>query len=174
MAGIGGIPWHSVSSIPTCNPNKGVKYFMNIVRYQRYPSLVSTLDRFATIDEAMDRAFESSFSSFFRPLSVSPRTPALDVYQDKDQFTVVVELPGLKKEDIQITFENGVLAISGESKVESSNESFQQSSVNRFQRSVTLPIAVESDKAKATYENGLLQVVLPKAEEAKPNQITLD
>ena len=86
----------------------------------------------------------------------------------------MVELPGLKKEDIQITFENGVLTISGESKVESSNESFQQSSVNRFQRSVTLPVAVESDKAKATYENGLLQVVLPKAEEAKPNQINLN
>jgi HSP20 family protein len=147
---------------------------MNIVRYQRYPSLVSTLDRFATIRDEMDRAFQSSFSSFFEPSSDSPRTPALDVHQDKDQFTVVVELPGLKKEDIRITFDNGVLTISGESKVEASNESGQQHSVNRFQRSVTLPLAVQSDKAKATYENGLLQVVLPKAEEAKPKQISLN
>jgi HSP20 family protein len=147
---------------------------MNIVRYQRYPGLVSNLDRFAILGEEIDRAFQTSFGSFFRPLSVSPRTPALDVHQDKDQFTVVAELPGLKKEDIQITFENSVLTISGNKKAEPSHEGGEPSSVISFQRSVTLPVAVASDKAKATYENGLLHVVLPKAEEAKPKQISLN
>jgi HSP20 family protein len=147
---------------------------MNIVRYQRYPGLVPTLDRFAVISEEMDRAFQTSLDSFFRPSTGSPRVPALDVTQDENQFTVVAELPGLKKEDIQITFENGVLTISGENKAESSNEGSQQSEVIRFKRSLTLPVAVASDKAKATYENGLLQVVLPKAEEAKPRQISLN
>ena len=147
---------------------------MNIVRYQRYPSLVSALDRFTTIGEEMDRAFQSSFSTFFRPLSVSPRNPVLDVYQDKDQFTIIAELPGLKKEEIQISFDNGVLTISGERKQETSSENNRQTDFNRFQRSVTLPAAVSADKATATYENGLLQVVLPKAEEAKPKQILLN
>ena len=117
---------------------------MNIVRYQRYPSLVSALDRFTTIGEEMDRAFQSSFSTFFRPLSVSPRNPVLDVYQDKDQFTIIAELPGLKKEEIQISFDNGVLTISGERKQETSSENNRQTDFNRFQRSVTLPASRRS------------------------------
>jgi len=98
------------------------------------------------------------------------------MYQDKNQFTVIAELPGLKKEEIEISVDNGVLTISGERKQEKSAENGQQTerSFSKFQRSVMLPTVVVADKATATYENGLLQVVLPKAEEAKPKQISLN
>jgi HSP20 family protein len=140
---------------------------MNIIRYQRYPGL----DRLATVREEMDRAFQSSFGSFFQPFAASERTPALDVHQDEDQFTVVVELPGLKKEDIEITLDNSVLTVAGQRKQQENGKEIRFA---KFQRSVTLPIAVASDKVTASYENGLLQVVLPKAEEAKPKRISLN
>src|ERR1700730_5726313 len=92
---------------------------MNIVRYQRYPQsdLSVALDRLANMREEMDRVFESPFGSFFRPLaSLSRWTPAVDVYHDKDQFTVQVELPGLKKEEIEISLHGDTLTIAGERK----------------------------------------------------------
>jgi HSP20 family protein len=144
---------------------------MNIVRYQQ-PDLTSAFDRLASLHEEMDRMFD--FSPFFRSTgSFSRWSPAVDVYQDRDQFTVVAELPGMKKEEIEISLHDGALTISGERKREDSNkESYRtERYVGRFQRSLTLPAAVDANKVKATYQDGILKVVLPKAEEAKPKQI---
>jgi len=101
---------------------------------------------------------------------------AVDVYQDKDQFTVVVELPGLKKEEIEISLHDDTLTISGERKREESSEQefLTERSYGKFQRSLTLPSAVDAEAVKANYKNGLLQVVLPKAEQTKPKQIEVD
>jgi HSP20 family protein len=150
---------------------------MSIIRYQnqRFPELSNAFDRFAVLRDEMDRLFDGTFGpAFFRsPGSFSRWSPALDVYQDKDQFTVLVELPGLKKEDIEISLRDGTLTITGERKPEGKasegykNERFY----GRFQRSVTLPATVDGSKVKASYQDGLLKVVLPKAEEAKPKQI---
>ena len=149
---------------------------MNIIRYhnQGRSDLGQTFDRFAALRDEMDRLFDGSFGPVFRtPGSFSRWAPALDVYQDKDQFTVVAELAGLKKEDIELSLQNGVLTISGERKQEKKSEEGYRSErfFGRFQRSVTLPISVDGDKVKATYQDGILKVVLPKAEEAKPKQI---
>lgn len=149
---------------------------MNIVRYRHYPQsdLSAALDRLANMRAEMDRAFESTVGSFSQSRAPLSRwNPALDVYQDKDQFTVVVELPGLKKEEIEISLHDDTLAISGERKREESSEQefLTERLYGKFQRSLTLPTAVDADKVKASYKNGLLQVVLPKAEEAKPKQI---
>jgi HSP20 family protein len=149
---------------------------MNVIRYhnQGRSDLTQTFDRFAALRGEMDRLFDGSFGPVFRtPGSFSRWTPALDVYQDKDQFTVVAELPGLKKEDIELSLQNGVLTISGERKQEKKSEEGYRSErfFGRFQRSVTLPTSVDGDKVKATYQDGILKVVLPKAEEAKPKQI---
>ena len=118
--------------------------------------------------------FESTVGSFPRsPAPLSRWNPAVDVYQNKDQFTVVVELPGLKKEEIEISLHDDTLTISGErNREESSGEEFlTERSYGKFQRSLTLPTAVVAEKVNASYKDGLLQVVLPKAEEAKPKQI---
>jgi HSP20 family protein len=99
--------------------------------------------------------------------------PAVNVYQDKDRFTVVVELPGLKKEEIEISLHDDTLTIAGERKREESSEQefLTERLYGKFQRSLTLPTAVDAETVKASYKDGLLQVELPKAEEAKPKQI---
>jgi HSP20 family protein len=149
---------------------------MNITRYRRYPQseLSQAFDRLATLREELDGLFDSPFRSLFRtPGSFSTWSPAIDVYQDKDQFTVVAEVPGMKKEDLVLSLHNGVLTISGERKrEEKSDQGFSSERyVGRFQRSVTLPTSVDPNQVKASYENGLLKVILPKSEEAKPKQI---
>ena len=149
---------------------------MSIIRYQNEggSDLVQAFDRFAALRDEMDRLFDNSFGPVFRtPGSFSRWAPALDVYQDKDQFTVVAELPGLKKEDIELSLHNGVLTISGERKQEKKGEEGYRNErfFGRFQRSVTLPATVDGNAVKATYQDGVLKVVLPKAEEAKPKQI---
>jgi len=149
---------------------------MNIIRYRNAggSDLVQAFDRFAVLRGELDRLFDSSFGPAFRtPGSFSRWAPALDVYQDKDQFTVVAELPGLKKEDIELSLHDGVLTFSGERKQEKKGEEGYRNErfFGRFQRSVTLPTNVDGNKVKATYQDGILKVVLPKAEEAKPKQI---
>ena len=152
---------------------------MNIVRYRHYPpsDLSASLDRLAIMRAEMDRVFESTFGLFSRsPAPLSRWRPPVDVYQDKDQFTVIVELPGHKKEEIEISLHDNTLTISGERKCEESGEQefLTERSYGKFQRSLTLPTAVDAEKVKASYKYGLLQVVLPKAEEAKPKQVEID
>lgn len=148
---------------------------MNIVRYRGYPQsdLSAAFDRLTNLRDELDRVFDSPFGSFFRPLtSLSRWNPAVDVYQDKDQFTVYAELPGMKKEEIEISLNGDTLTISGERKQEATNEGSRiERFFGKFQRSLTLPVAVNAEKVNATYKDGILKVVLPKAEEAKPKQI---
>jgi len=149
---------------------------MNIVRYQRYPQndLSVRFDRLTNMREELDRVFGSSFGPFFRPLgSLNRWNPAVDVYQDNDQFTVYAELPGLKREEIEISLNGDTLTISGERKHETKpDQGFRtERYFGKFQRSLTLPISVNSEKVSATYKDGILKVVLPKVEEAKPKQI---
>jgi HSP20 family protein len=149
---------------------------MNIVRYRRYPQndLSVTVGQLSKMREELDRVFESSFGSFFRPLnSLNRWNPAVDVYQDNDQFTVYAELPGLKKEEIEISFNGDTLTIGGERKREGKTEDDFRTErfFGKFQRSLTLPVPVNTEKVNATYKDGILKVVLPKAEEAKPKQI---
>jgi HSP20 family protein len=153
---------------------------MNIIRYQRYPRVGFAGPDFAknqwsTLLNEIDRVFDSSRGSLFRtPASFGSWSPALDLYQDKDQFTVVTDLPGLKKEEIEISLHDGVLTISGERKQEPKEGSKgyrTERFYGRFQRTVTLPASVDAEKVSAKYQDGILKVVLPKAEEAKPRQI---
>lgn len=103
--------------------------------------------------------------------------PVLDVQEDKDNFRVRVELPGLKREDITVSIEDGTLVISGERKTETADEGTevhrQERYYGKFSRALTLPSAVAADQVKAVYKDGILTVTLPKAEEAKPKTITV-
>ena len=148
---------------------------MQIVRYRHYPQsdLSAALERLTNMRAEMDRVFESTGSFSGSPAPLSRWNPAVNVYQDKDQFTVIAEVPGLKKEDLNLSLHDGVLTISGERKREEKPEQGFRSErfVGRFQRSITLPASVDPNKVKASYKDGLLKVVLPKSEEAKPKQI---
>jgi HSP20 family protein len=124
----------------------------------------------------IDRLFESPLTELARTSQLlSGWTPALDLYEDKDNFTVKVELPGMKREDIDLSLHEGSLSVSGERKPEQKHSGKEvhrtERSFGRFQRTVGLPTPIAFDKVKAHYEDGILTVTLPKAEEAKPKHI---
>src|SRR5689334_22255012 len=149
---------------------------MNIIRYQRNPQsdFASAFNRLSSMRDELDRLFEASFGPFVpASTSFSGWSPALDVYQDKDKFTVLVELPGFKKDQLEISLHQGALTIACERKQERQEEGGVRSEryFGRFHRTVSLPAAVNADQVRATFEDGILKVELPKAEEAKPKQI---
>jgi HSP20 family protein len=132
--------------------------------------------RLTSLRDEIDRLFEVPLSELANPSRLlSGWNPALDVYEDKDSLFVKVELPGLKKEQIDISLHDGILSISGERKSEEKHEDAEvyraERFYGRFQRSVTLHTPVASDKVKAQYQDGVLTVTLPKTEEAKPKHI---
>lgn len=104
-------------------------------------------------------------------------TPAIDVYQDKDNVIVETPLPGVDPEKVDITIENDVLTISGKSEdtKEVKREDYYRKEVRKgsFSRSVILPMSVKADQAEAHSEKGILKVTIPKAEEAKPKKIAV-
>ena len=101
--------------------------------------------------------------------------PALDISERKDAYLVTVELPGLKAEDLDITMEDGLLTIQGERQFtqESTEEQFHrvERRYGAFRRSITLPAHVLAEGIQASFEDGVLQILVPKAEEAKPKHI---
>jgi len=101
--------------------------------------------------------------------------PALDISERKDAYLVTVELPGLKPEDLDITMEDGLLTIQGERQFAHDYSEQQFHRVERrygaFRRSITLPAHVMAEQIEASFENGLLQILVPKAEEAKAKHI---
>lgn len=151
---------------------------MSLIRYQ-IPTLSnwSSFDRLASFRDEVNRLFDVPRASREGGLS-SGWTPSLDVFEDKDNYVVQVELPGVKKEVINLSLHDGVLTVSGERKHErdaKDGETFRsERSFGKFQRSVTLPAAVDSGKVTANYKDGILTVELAKAEEAKPKQIAVN
>ena len=103
--------------------------------------------------------------------------PAMDVVETQEELVLTAELPGLPKEEVKITIEDGVLTISGEKKLEKREEGKDYHLVERrygtFHRQVTLPSQVDASKAAAAFENGVLIVRVPKAEAAKPREIAI-
>jgi HSP20 family protein len=148
-----------------------------LTRWQRPEfSTWTPFGRLSSLRDQIDRLFEAPLSEWSQASRLlSGWTPALDVFEDKDNFVVKAELPGLKKDEISLSLHDGSLSISGERKSEQKYEAAEvyraERFVGRFQRTVTLPTAVAADKVKAQYQDGVLTVTLPKTEEAKPKQI---
>ncbi len=143
---------------------------MSIMRWDPFRDLVSLRD-------AMDRLFEESF---IHPTRLLPRvfgeqTPAIDMYQTPESVVVRATLPGIKPEEVDISILGDTLTIKGETRAEESikREEYlcQERRYGAFSRSVTLPAGLKIEKAEAAFENGVLTLTIPKAEEAKPKQI---
>jgi HSP20 family protein len=104
--------------------------------------------------------------------------PAVDIYETKESIVLNVELPGVTKEDIALEVKDSTLTIKGEKKLEKNvtEENFyrMERSYGSFTRAFTLPSTVQQDKVKAKFRDGILEIMLPKAEEAKPKQIKVD
>jgi HSP20 family protein len=123
--------------------------------------------------------FESPLAELARTSNLlSGWTPALDLYEDKDHLYVKMELPGMKREEIDVSLHEGSLSVSGERKSEQKHEDAEvyraERFFGRFQRTVTLPTPVAADKVKAQYQDGILSITLPKTEEAKPKHINVN
>lgn len=135
--------------------------------------------RLTDLRDEIDRLFDLPLMEMSRTSRLfSGWTPALDLFEEKDHLVVKVELPGMKREDIDVSLHEGCLSISGERKAEAKHEEADvyrtERFVGRFQRTVALPTPVASDKVKAQYKDGILTITLPKTEEAKPKRIDVN
>ncbi len=119
----------------------------------------------------VERFFDEGFSADVN------FAPALDVRQDKDNVVVETSLPGIDADKVDILVENDVLTISGktEEKSEVKREDYYRKEIREgsFSRSVILPFKVKADEAQAEYAKGILTIIIPKAEEAKPKKISI-
>ena len=141
----------------------------NLIRWEPAREMMSLRD-------AMDRLFDDAFT---RPLSIRDgwSVPAIDMFQTDDEIVVKAALPGIKAEEVQINVTGEVLTLKGE--VQQNQEMkekawhIREQRLGSFERSIALPTDVVADKAKADFENGILTITLPKAEEVKPKAITI-
>jgi HSP20 family protein len=142
---------------------------MNLVTWDPFRE-PGSLDRFT-------RLFGSGLQRRDRDeeISLGAWIPPVDIVEEKDKILLTAELPGFKESEIEVQMEGGVLTIRGERKSEVEKEGRKYHRVERvygqFVRSFTLPNNVDRDHIKATFDNGLLKIEMPKREEAKPRQI---
>ena len=131
-----------------------------------------------TLREAMDRLFDDAFT---RPLSVrdgwSMASPAIDMYQTDNEGVVRASIPGIKAEEVQINITGDILTLKGEARQEEDRQErswhIREQRFGSFERSIVLPTDVKSDQAEAVFENGILTITLPKADEVKPKTINI-
>jgi len=132
----------------------------------------------------MERRFEDIFGRPFLPsvrrrLPIEERgwAPPIEVFEKEDKFVVKAELPGMKEEDIGVSVVGDTLTVKGERKTETEvkEEDYYccERSYGSFFRSIALPSTVDAEKIEASYENGVLEVSLPKAAEVKPKKISV-
>lgn len=147
----------------------------SIINWKKTTPSFHVQNPFTLLQEDLDRAM-SEFNKIFEVnrlatgkngLKLNPR---IDIIEDKDNFKVEAELPGMAEEDIQVTVENGLLTIKGEKELskkdEDKNYVMREISYGSYERTIALPDYVDVDKAKASFKKGMLWVTLPKKAEA--------
>lgn len=150
---------------------------MAIVRWEPFRDLVSLQDR-------MNRLFDESFRGVSRGAGEEDWAlggswaPAVDIFEHEGNIVLKAELPGVDSKDVDVRVENNVLTLRGERKFDSEVKKESYHRVERaygaFSRSFTLPTVVDTDHIKAEFKDGVLRLTLPKREEAKPKQITIN
>lgn len=145
---------------------------MSITRFDPFRDL-------RTLQDEVNRLFSTSFSRSFgdEGMARGAWTPNVDIFENKDEIVLEAELPGMNREDFELTIENNVLTLRGERRFEKKNETDSYHRVERaygaFSRSFTLPQTVSGENASAEYKNGVLRVVLHKREEVKARRIEI-
>jgi HSP20 family protein len=146
---------------------------MTLVRWHRARDM-------HTMQHEMNRLVRDFFRGNRQAERASRRdvwTPAVDMYEGDEAFTLTAELPGFSKDDVQVEIKDNRLTLSGERKREAEVKEARYYRVERaygaFQRSIRLPAMVDADKAEAVFKDGVLKLTLPKAEEAKPKAISI-
>ncbi len=139
---------------------------MSITRWEPFKEMM-------TLRQAMDRLVEDSFVRPVRYWDNNGAYLPLDVYTTKDAIIIRAPVPGLKPEDVEITVEGNTVTIRGEIKPPQEEGTYllQEQRYGAFARSLDLAMPVQADKAEASFENGVLTLMIPKAEEIKPKVI---
>ena len=132
-----------------------------------------------SIRDEIDRVLDSFLNRLpIRKGREEPWLPLIDLEESKDKLLVRAELPGMKKEDIKISISGDTLTLQGKRdlKKEEKDKTYHriERSYGRFERAIPLPAEVEPDKIKATYDEGVLHISLPKSEKIKPKEISID
>ncbi|GAB4240245.1 MAG: Hsp20/alpha crystallin family protein [Acidobacteriota bacterium] len=141
-----------------------------------YQERTDVLPAFRDLQETVNRMFDETFRGFLGG-GTPTRTvvaPIADIYETADQLVFEFEIPGVDKDSINISFDNGLLTISGERKAPADDKRTYHRSerwYGRFERSFRMPTSIDPEKIEARLENGVLRVVVPKREEAKTRQI---
>ncbi len=132
----------------------------------------------APMQDEMERVLRQVFGDRQGASSAGAFSPALDVEEDENAFTLHVELPSVNPDDVEVSLEENVLTIAGERRFYDDREAegFRriERHFGRFHRSVRLPDRVDANAVEANYHNGLLTITVPKAEEAKPRRIQIN
>lgn len=143
---------------------------MTLVRWNPYREL-------ATISDRLDRMMGEAFPGFRRDDSFGAWVPPVDVFERAENLVIRVELPGVDKDDLDVQIENGVLTLRGERKRDADFDEDKAYRVERvygaFTRSFTLPTTVDASRIAASYKDGILEIVVPKMEEAKPRRVKI-
>jgi HSP20 family protein len=146
---------------------------MAIARWDPFRELMSFQER---INDLFDRTFWRRGPEE-EGLVTGTWAPAVDIYETDDKVVLKAELPGLKKEDIDIQIRDNTLTLKGEKKFEKEVKEENYHRVERaygsFQRSFTLPSTIKQEGIEASFKDGVLEISLPKVEEAKPKQIKI-
>ena len=147
---------------------------MAIVKWDPFRDMVTLRDR-------MDRLFDDSLARLRGAeddMSLSNWSPSVDVYETTENIVIKAEVPGVKKEDISVEVKDNTLYLKGERKfekdVKEENYHRMERSYGSFRRVFSLPATVEQDQVKASFKDGVLEIMLPKAEKAKPKKIAVD
>ena len=143
---------------------------MNILRWDPFSDMWSLRER-------IDRLFEESLahSTHREPVMAHAWAPVVDIHETTDALVVEAELPGMKQEDIDIELSGDTLTIKGERRPASEREFLRQErNYGAFQRAFTLGVPINQAGVRARYTDGLLEVTLPKAEEARPKQVKIE
>ena len=144
---------------------------MELVRWQPFTGL-------SNLHSVFDDLFDGTVDRAPAQRNVSKWYPAVDVLESKDAYLIRAELPGMKKDDIKVEVKDGALVLSGEMKSEKPADGVEYRHVERvaakFWRSFTLPDNVKQDGIEASYKDGILEIRVAKAEEAKPKQIQIN
>ncbi|MER3446704.1 MAG: molecular chaperone [Candidatus Dadabacteria bacterium] len=131
---------------------------------------------FSSLQERINRVFDETLRGLY-PSEIGMWTPAVDIHENDDSYIVKADLPGINKDDIQIDLKDSTLTIRGEKRFEEKVSRDDYLRIERaygtFVRSFTLPQSVDADKIQAKYKDGVLELTIPKKEEAKPKQIQI-
>jgi HSP20 family protein len=141
-----------------------------LTRWDPFRDILSLQDR-------LNRAFSDPMTRLASAEAVGNWFPAVDIREEPDAVVLSAELPGMNRDDIEVKVENGTITLRGEKKQEKEVNSDGAYRLERyfgsFARSFVLPTTIDADTIKATYKDGVLEVVLPKADGARPRRITI-